>query len=104
MPFTIIGGFIGRRCSSQLEPPCRTSIKPRQIPAPSFLRHGAVQLAMAGFLPFSAIYVELHYIFASVWGFKLYTLYSVLLLLFCILLLVVSFLTVALVYFQLAAE
>ena len=33
---------------------------------------------MAGFLPFSAIYIELHYIFASVWGHKLYTLYGIL--------------------------
>ena len=34
------------------------------------------QVFMAGFLPFSAIYIELHYIFASVWGHKLYTLYG----------------------------
>lgn len=27
-------------------------------------------MIMAGFLPFSAIYVELYYIFASVWGHK----------------------------------
>ncbi len=25
---------------------------------------------MAGFLPFSAIYIELHYIFNSIWGHK----------------------------------
>lgn len=24
----------------------------------------------AGFLPFSAIYIELHYIFSSIWGHK----------------------------------
>lgn len=28
------------------------------------------QMAMAGFLPFSAIYIELYYIFASIWGHK----------------------------------
>lgn len=27
-------------------------------------------MIMAGFLPFSAIYIELYYIFASVWGHK----------------------------------
>ena len=27
-------------------------------------------MCMAGFLPFSAIYIELYYIFASVWGHK----------------------------------
>jgi len=104
MPFTVIGGFIGRRCSSPLDPPCRTTKVPREIPSVTCLRTAPVQLAIAGFLPFSAIYIELHYIFASVWGFKLYTLYSVLLLIFVILLVVVSFLTIALIYFQLAAE
>ena len=39
---------------------------------------GPCQVFMAGFLPFSAIYIELHYIFASVWGHKLYTLYGIL--------------------------
>jgi hypothetical protein len=33
-------------------------------------RHPVVQLFMAGFLPFSAIYIELHYIFNSIWGHK----------------------------------
>jgi hypothetical protein len=27
-------------------------------------------MLMAGFLPFSAIYIELYYIFASIWGHK----------------------------------
>eukprot|EP00657_Telonema_sp_P-1_P010996 TRINITY_DN573_c0_g1_i1.p1 TRINITY_DN573_c0_g1~~TRINITY_DN573_c0_g1_i1.p1 ORF type:complete len:480 (+),score=143.35 TRINITY_DN573_c0_g1_i1:198-1637(+) len=104
MPFTVIGGFLGRRCSTQLDPPCRTSKVPREVPPASLLRTPVVQFMIAGFLPFSAIYIELHYIFASVWGFKLYTLYSVLLLIFIILLVVVSFLTVALLYFQLTGE
>ena len=59
---------------------------------------------MAGFLPFSAIYIELHYIFASVWGHKLYTLYGVLFVAFGMLIIVTSFITVALTYFQLAIE
>ena len=43
----------------------------KQIPqdVPCF-RHPVVQLFMAGFLPFSAIYIELHYIFNSIWGHK----------------------------------
>lgn len=42
----------------------------------------------SGFLPFSAIYIELHYVFLSVWGTKVYTLYGVLLTAFVMLLLV----------------
>ena len=59
---------------------------------------------MAGFLPFSAISIELHYIFASVWGHKVYTLYGILFLAFGLLTLVTAFITIALTYFQLAAE
>jgi hypothetical protein len=55
---------------------------------------------MAGFLPFSAIYIELHYIFASVWGHKIYTLFGILFIAFIMLFIVTSFITVALVYFQ----
>jgi len=104
MPITVLGGFAGRRMGAPLNPPCRTTKVPREIPPATVVRHEAIQLTIAGFLPFSAIYIEMHYLFASIWGFKLYTLYSVLLLIFFILLLVTSFLTVALIYFQLAAE
>ena len=41
---------------------------------------------MAGFMPFSAINIELYYVFASVWGHKLYSLYGILTLVFIILL------------------
>merc|ERR1711967_176068 len=65
----------------------------REIPEiTAWHRHPYTQLFMAGFLPFSAIYIELHYIFASVWGHKLYTLYGIL------------FIAFALSYFQLAIE
>lgn len=59
---------------------------------------------MAGFLPFSAIYIELHYIFASLWGHKIYTLFGILFLAFIMLNIVTAFITVSLVYFQLARE
>lgn len=59
---------------------------------------------MAGFLPFSAIYIELFYIFASIWGHKIYTIYSILFIMFIILIIVTAFITIALTYFQLAVE
>ncbi len=61
-------------------------------------------MVMAGFLPFSAIYIELYYIFASIWGHKLYTIYSILFIVFLILIVVTAFITIALTYFQLAVE
>ncbi|WZY78584.1 hypothetical protein YC2023_024968 [Brassica napus] len=77
---------------------------PREIPPLPWYRSAIPQMAMAGFLPFSAIYIELYYIFASVWGHRIYTIYSILIIVFIILLIVTAFITVALTYFQLAAE
>ena len=78
---------------------------PREVPLEMpWYRQPAAQMFMAGFLPFSAIYIELHYIFASVWGHKIYTLFGILFLACIMLFIVTSFITVALVYFQLARE
>ncbi len=102
-PLTVFGGIAGHN-SREYEPPCRTSKASRQIPPVAWYRSSAAQLFMAGFLPFSAISIELHYIFASVWGHKVYTLYGVLFLAFGLLTVVTSFIVIALTYFQLAAE
>jgi hypothetical protein len=68
-PLTVFGGIAGHN-SREYEPPCRTSRVERQIPSVPWYRSAPVQMFMAGFLPFSAISIELHYIFASVWGHK----------------------------------
>jgi len=102
-PLTVLGGIAGHN-SRDYEPPCRTSKVARQVPAVPWYRSAGAQLFMAGFLPFSAISIELHYIFASVWGHKVYTLYGILFLAFGLLTVVTSFIVIALTYFQLAAE
>jgi len=106
LPLTVIGGIIGRNMAKgkDFEAPCRTNKIPREIPPVPWYRQGPCQVFMAGFLPFSAIYIELHYIFASVWGHKLYTLYGILFIAFLMLVIVTSFITIALTYFQLAIE
>ena len=106
LPLTVLGGVIGRNTAKgrPLTLPTRVNKIAREIPPIPWYRQGPCQVFMAGFLPFSAIYIELHYIFASVWGHKLYTLYGVLFIAFTMLIIVTSFITVALTYFQLAIE
>ena len=106
LPLNVIGGIMGRNMAKGKDfgAPCGTNQLPREIPAAPSYRQGPCQVFMAGFLPFSAIYIELHYIFASVWGHKLYTLYGILFIAFLMLLIVTSFITIALSYFQLAIE
>jgi hypothetical protein len=76
----------------------------REIPPAAWYRAPPLHMLIAGFLPFSAIYIELHYIFASVWGHRVYSLFGILSLAFVMMILVTAFITVALVYFQLASE
>ncbi|KAL0905347.1 hypothetical protein M5K25_023759 [Dendrobium thyrsiflorum] len=103
-PLLVLGGVAGKNSKVEFHAPCRTTKYPREIPQLPWYRGTIPQMAMAGFLPFSAIYLELYYIFASVWGHKLYTIYSILFIVFIILIIVTAFITVALTYFQLAAE
>jgi len=104
-PLTLGGAILGRQMSTDFRAPCRTTRVPREIPVEMpWYRLPPAQMFMAGFLPFSAIYIELHYIFASLWGHKIYTLFGILFLAFIMLIIVTAFITVSLVYFQLARE
>ncbi|KAA6422087.1 MAG: phagocytic receptor 1b-like [Trebouxia sp. A1-2] len=104
IPLCILGGIMGKNNRSEFYAPCRTNKYPREIPELPWYRSAVPQMVMAGFLPFSAIYIELYYIFASVWGHKVYTIYSILFIVFIILIIVTAFITIALTYFQLAVE
>lgn len=55
------------------------------------------QMLLGGLLPFAGVYVELHYVFASIWTHKVYTIYSILLIVFVILVVVTAFVTIAMV-------
>ncbi|GMY23576.1 putative phagocytic receptor 1b-like [Fagus crenata] len=103
-PLLVLGGIAGKNSKAEFQAPFRTTKDPREIPPMPWYRGTVPQMAMAGFLPFSAIYIELCYIFASVWGHRIYTIYNILFIVFIILLIVTAFITVALTYFQLAAE
>ncbi|GAA0157288.1 transporter [Lithospermum erythrorhizon] len=103
-PLLVLGGIAGKNGKAEFQAPCRTTKYPREIPPLPWYRGTLPQMAMAGFLPFSAIYIELYYIFASIWGHRIYTIYSILFIVFIILLIVTAFITVALTYFQLASE
>ncbi|CAA6664728.1 unnamed protein product [Spirodela intermedia] len=103
-PLLVLGGIAGKNSKTEFQAPVRTTKYPREIPQLPWYRSTIPQMAMAGFLPFSAIYIELYYIFASIWGHRIYIIYSILFIVFIILLIVTAFITVSLTYFQLASE
>ena len=105
-PLTVCGGIMAKNYANpDFGAPTRTTKVAREIPTEvPWYRSRVFQILIAGFLPFSAIYIELHYIFASMWGHQIYTLFGILLMAFILLVIVTSFITVALLYFQLARE
>lgn len=105
MPLLIFGSIVGKAMTGIYRSPCHTNKIAREIPPINeAYKHPIVQFIMAGFLPFSAIYIELHYIFEAMWGHQIYTLFGILFMTFVLLSLTTSCITVALAYFQLARE
>ncbi|XP_067928632.1 transmembrane 9 superfamily member 1-like [Watersipora subatra] len=103
-PLTVLGGIIGKNSASSFDSPCRTKNIARELPLLNWYRSAPIQLIVGGFLPFSAISVELYYIFSTLWGRDQYTLWGILGIVYVMVLLVTACITVALVYFQLNAE
>ncbi|XP_065652076.1 transmembrane 9 superfamily member 1 isoform X2 [Hydra vulgaris] len=103
-PLTIVGGIFGKNWTGGFDAPCRTKNIPREVPSVPWYRSVPVYMVVGGFLPFSAISVELYYIFTTLWGRDQYTLYGILLVVFIMLISVTASISIALTYFQLAAE
>jgi hypothetical protein len=109
-PLTVLGGIVGRHRAVKISTsgapafPCKTNKLAREVPSCRWYQSRPTQTFATGFLPFSAIYIELHYIFNSVWGPRIYSLYGILLLAFAMLLSVAATVTVLFTYFHLNAE
>eukprot|EP00759_Apiculatamorpha_spiralis_P046805 PhF_6_TR42941/c1_g3_i2/m.65240/K17085/TM9SF1; transmembrane 9 superfamily member 1 len=93
-PLTLAGAIAGKNYGGSFNAPCRTKQAHREIPTAPWYRGPIVHIAVAGFLPFSAIYVELYYVFISMWGHQMFTPFGILYLVFVILLMVTACITV----------
>lgn len=104
IPMLLVGGITGKNSKSEFQAPCPTTKCPREVPSQRWYKGILPQMVLGGILPSSAVYVELYYVFASIWGLRVYTLYSVLSIAFIFLLIATALVTVALTYIQLAGE
>jgi len=102
-PLTIYSAYRAKD-PMKMQVPCKVNFAAREIPDAPFYKTAGVQILLAGILPFTAIYIELHYIFSAVFGHRVYTLYGMLCLAFLMLVMVSATITVTLTYFQLVAE
>jgi hypothetical protein len=104
IPLIVVGSIFGRALTTPFKAPCRVKKVARLIPPAPWYRSAWFHITVGGFTPFSAIYIELYYLFVALWGREYYAMYEMLALVFVILVIVTSAITVTLTYFQLSAE
>lgn len=103
-PLVLFGTIVGRNLTHPFQPPTRISAIPRQIPEKRWYLQSSVVIPLGGLLPFGSIFIEMYFIFTSFWNYKFYYVYGFVLLVFSILLVVTSCVTVVITYFLLNAE
>ncbi|MGH0176477.1 UNVERIFIED_CONTAM: hypothetical protein FKN15_077776 [Acipenser sinensis] len=103
MPLVYFGYYFGFR-KQPYDNPVRTNQIPRQIPEQRWYMNKFVGILMAGILPFGAMFIELFFIFSAIWENQFYYLFGFLFLVFIILVVSCSQISIVMVYFQLCAE
>ncbi|KAF3907638.1 hypothetical protein AA313_de0205611 [Arthrobotrys entomopaga] len=105
VPLVLLGSWIGFKRPAYDQPTKTTQI-PRQIPQqPWYLQLGP-SILLGGIVPFAVIFIELLFVFKSIWQDKsgYYYMFGFLALIITILLVTIVEITVVVTYFQLCAE
>ncbi|ORZ15076.1 hypothetical protein BCR42DRAFT_416346 [Absidia repens] len=103
LPLSVAGSYLGFR-RPKIEHPVRTNQIPRQVPdQPTYLRSWP-SILMGGTLPFGAIFIELYFIMNSIWFHRIYYGIGFLFLVFLVLVLTCSQVTILMCYFHLCNE
>merc|ERR1712194_539004 len=105
-PTMVLGGIFAKSCGPDyFNAPTRTADVAREIPEKkTWLSKRPLMFLIGGIIPFAAIYVELQFIFYSMWGHRLMSYFGILLLSFIVLIALVSLNAAILVYLQLSFE
>lgn len=103
LPLTFFGAFLGfRRPASGF--PVPTNQIPREIPQQTWLSHPLPSAFMGGILPFGCVFIQLFFIFNSIWAGQMYYMFGFISLAFGVLVTVCAQTSVLLCYFHLCSE
>eukprot|EP01130_Rhizamoeba_saxonica_P013452 TRINITY_DN5742_c0_g2_i1.p1 TRINITY_DN5742_c0_g2~~TRINITY_DN5742_c0_g2_i1.p1 ORF type:complete len:588 (+),score=65.98 TRINITY_DN5742_c0_g2_i1:10-1773(+) len=100
----VIGGIAGRRSSAEFIPPIKAKNFPIRTPEQPIYLKLVPKTLFAGLLPFSVIFVEIHYILNSLWAYATYQLWGMLVIVFILLIIVNVCVSVVATYIQLSSE
>lgn len=104
IPLLALGGMIGYCFRSKLQVPSTTKRHPREIQRFAWYRRTPCQILIGGLVPFSAVVLQLHQIYASMWGYKIYTLPGMLFFSFITVIMITALVSIGLTYIQLSVE
>jgi len=103
-PLSLAGTIVGRNWNGVPNYPCRIKRIPSPVPYKTwYLTPTAISL-LGGLLPFGSIFIEMYFLFTSMWNYKVYYVYGFMLLVFLIMLIVTACVSVVATYFLLNAE
>ncbi|KAI9297566.1 hypothetical protein K502DRAFT_323171 [Neoconidiobolus thromboides FSU 785] len=103
IPLSLFGSYLGFK-KPRITHQVRTNQIPRQIPAQPMYLKLIPTILVGGILPFGAIFLELYFIMNSLWFHRLYYIFGFLFLVFIILILTCSQVSILLCYFHLCSE
>jgi len=70
LPLVYVGSWFGYNQAAVWEHPTKTILIPRQIPVQSWYMKSIYSVLLAGLIPFMVIFVELLFVFRSLWQDK----------------------------------
>ncbi|KAM0043438.1 putative nonaspanin (TM9SF) [Helianthus debilis subsp. tardiflorus] len=103
-PLLIFGRIVGKNSASDFQAPCRTAKCPKDVPRLVWYEGIFPQMILAAFVPFSVIKIQLYDNLLTVWGRGIYTFYNSMAIIFVLLLITTSLVSVMLTSFLLAVE
>lgn len=106
VPLVYVGSWYGYIRVGAWEHPTKTTAIPRQIPQQAWYIKGTRSILIAGLIPFAVIFIELLFVFQSMWQDKsgYYYVFGFLGVVSAILIITVAEVTIVTIYIQLCSE
>lgn len=106
LPLVYIGGHYGFNMAGAWTHPLKPNLIPRQVPIQSWYTQRLQTIILAGFVPFAVVFIELMFVFKSLWQDKsgYYYLFGFLAVVLIILVITVIEVTIVATYLQLCSE